>query len=169
MLSHAHPELQGAEYVVFADPDRRYTDCSEAVCLLLGYSRAELLRMRIDDVSYSADVSKRFEQFVRLGADDGEFVLRHKNGSPIPIHYQSFIFADGCHAASWSPITDWREPYLAALLELDQAKLNQRIEVALAAVQRQTRELNTDSTASPLDHQALRDAFTALQALQRSR
>jgi PAS domain-containing protein len=169
MLSHAHPELQGAEYVVFADSNRRYTDCSEAVCLLLGYSRQELLRMRIDDVSYSVDVSKRFEQFVRHGAQDGEFVLRHKNGSPVPIHYRSLVFADGCHAASWDPITDWREPYLAALLELDQAKLNQRIEVALAAVQRQTRELNTDSTASPDDRQALRDAFTALQALQRSR
>jgi PAS domain S-box-containing protein len=58
MLNHAHAELQGAEYVVFADANRRYTDCSEAVCRLLGYSRQELMRMTIDNVSYSADVSK---------------------------------------------------------------------------------------------------------------
>jgi PAS domain-containing protein len=169
MLSHAHAELQGAEYVVFADVHRRYTDCSEAVCRLLGYSRHELLRMTIDDVSYSADVSKRFEQFIRQGSQDGEFVLRHKNGSPVPIRYQSFVFTDGCCAASWSPVTDWREPYLAALLELDTAKLKGRVEVALAAVQRQIHELNTSSPASPHDRQALRDALTALQALQRTR
>jgi len=76
MLNHAHAEAQGAEYVVFADANRRYTDCSEAVCRLLGYSRQELMRITIDDVSYSADVSKRFEQFVRQGAQDGEFVLK---------------------------------------------------------------------------------------------
>ena len=169
MLSHAHAELQGAEYVVFADVNRRYTDCSQAVCRLLGYSRDELLRMTIDDVSYSADVSKRFAQFLRQGAQDGEFVLRHQNGSPVPIHYQSFVFTDGCCAASWSPITDWREPYLAALLELDSAKLKERVEVALAAVQQQTRDLNASSTASPHERQALRDALTALQALQRTR
>jgi len=169
MLSHAHAELAGAEYVVFADVHRRYTDCSEAVCRLLGYPRQELIRMTIDDVSYSADVSKRFEQFVRQGAQDGEFVLRHKNGSPVPIRYQSFVFKDGCYAASWSPITDWREPYLAALLELDAAKLKGRVEVALAAVQQQIRELNSSSAASPHDRQALRDALTALHALQRTR
>jgi PAS domain len=108
MLSHAHSELRGADYVVFADANRRYTDCSEPVCRLLGYSREELLKLTIDDVSYTADVSKRFEQFLRQGTQDGEFVLKHKNGSPIPIRYCSYVFKDGCHAAAWSPIKDWR-------------------------------------------------------------
>jgi PAS domain S-box-containing protein len=168
MLSHAHSELRGAEYVVFADANRRYTDCSEPVCRLLGYSREELLKLTIDDVSYTADVSKRFEQFLRQGTQDGEFVLKHKNGSPIPIRYCSYVFKDGCHAAAWSPIKDWREQYLAALLELDPAKFKQRIEVALAAVRHQMGEFERNASASAHERQALRDALAALQALQRS-
>ncbi len=38
--SHSHPELQ-SEYVVFANSSRRYLDCSDGVCRLLGFSRPE--------------------------------------------------------------------------------------------------------------------------------
>jgi hypothetical protein len=95
-------------------------------------------------------------------------VLKHKNGSPIPIRYCSYVFKDGCHAAAWSPIKDWREQYLAALLELDPAKFKQRIEVALAAVRHQMGEFERNTSASAHERQALRDALAALQALQRS-
>ena len=37
MLSHRHPEVDGAEFVVFTDPSRRYVDCTDGVCRLLGY------------------------------------------------------------------------------------------------------------------------------------
>lgn len=42
------------------------------------------------------------------------------------IHYQAFVFPDGCKAAIWEPTRDWREAYLAALLELDAAKLKRK-------------------------------------------
>ena len=52
LLSHHHPEVDGAEFVVFTDSSRRYVDCTEGVCRLLGYERSELLVRTIDNVSF---------------------------------------------------------------------------------------------------------------------
>jgi PAS domain S-box-containing protein len=77
VLHHARPELQGAEFVVFADAARRYVDCSDAACALLGYTREEMLSKTIEDVSYNVnEVPRLFAQYLKTGAMEGEFVLR---------------------------------------------------------------------------------------------
>lgn len=163
MIAHDHPEVRGAEFVVFANEHRRYTDFTEAVCSLLGYSRKELMNKSIDDVSFKMDdVPQIFAQFVKRGAMDGDHILRHKDGSAIPIHYRAVTCADGCHAAIWTPIKDWREPYLAALIETNPAKLSRKVEIALSAIER------AGSDASAAEQQALRDARFALGVLSRS-
>jgi PAS domain S-box-containing protein len=168
MLSHAHPELQHAQYVVFADSSRRYLDCSEDVCALLGYSRAEMLQKTIDDVSFSSsEVSTLFVQYLETGRQDGEYVLRRKDGAPVLIRYQSFVFSDGCKAAIWEPIRDWREPYLAALLELDATKLKRKIEIAMVAIQ-QARQANNPAAQAGKTEQAIVDALSALNSLRRN-
>jgi PAS domain-containing protein len=43
------------------DSARRYLDCSDAVCQLIGYSRTELLEKKIDDISYHREVAKNSE------------------------------------------------------------------------------------------------------------
>jgi PAS domain-containing protein len=162
MLSHNHPEMEGAEYVVFANASRQYQDCSEGVSRLLGWSRSEFLEKTIDDVSFhAAEVPKLFNLYRRQGKMEGEYVLRHKSGAPIPIRYRAIAFPDGCYAAIWERITDWRELYLAALMEVDRGKLRQKIDLALAAVHQQMREGGSGQ------EQMLRDALSALQALQR--
>ncbi len=104
--SHSHPEL-AAEYVIFSDRDRRYLDCSDGVCRLLGYSRAEILDMTIDDLSYDPDpVTDLFERFRIQRAQEGSFLLRDAKGRPVPIRYESFAFPDGCMAAVWQPATE---------------------------------------------------------------
>ena len=136
VLHHAHPELRGAKFVVFADASRRYVDCSEAACSLLGYTRDEMLSKTVEDVSYNVnEVPHLFAQYLKTGAMEGEFVLRHKSKAPIPIRFKAFVFSDGCNAAVWDPINDWREPYLAALLEMDPGKLKRKLEVALVAIE----------------------------------
>ena len=75
--------------------------------------------MSIDDVSYTGEVQKLFELYLQQGRMEGEYVLRHKDGSPIAIHYRSFVFPDGCNAAFWEPRNDWKQLYFAALLEID--------------------------------------------------
>jgi len=107
MLGHNHPELNAAEFLVFADEQRRYTDFSDSVCSLLGYSREELLQKTVEDVSYKMDnVPQIFDKFLQHGKMEGDYVLRHKDGSAIPIHFRALTFPDGCNAAIWSPIHD---------------------------------------------------------------
>ena len=168
MLSHAHPELKDALYVVFADSSRRYLDCSDGVFDLLGYSRPEMLRQTIDDVSYSNnDVPTLFAQYLKTGRQEGEFVLRRKDGAPVLIRYQAFVFDDGCKAAVWEPMSDWRQPYLAALLELDASKLRRKVEIALAAIE-QARQSQNPAAQTPKARQEVADALSALNSLRRN-
>ena len=93
---------------------------------------------------------------------EGDFVLRHKEGNPVPITYQAFVFADGCIAAAWEPIRDWREPYLTALIELNTAKLKDRVAIALVAIQRRMKDVDCGNE----EKQDLRDAISTLQSLR---
>ena len=169
MLSHGHAEVEGAEFAVFINASRKYVDCTDGVCRLLGYQRSEMLANTIEDVSFhEAEVSKLFAEYLRRGGLDGEFVLRHKNGKPIPIRYRAFVFADGCTAAVWEPIKDWRELYLSALVEIDPAKLKHKAEMALHAVNQRTRELNSVPATPHSEQQSLRNATSALRALMKA-
>jgi len=162
MIAHDHPEVRGAEFVVFANEERRYVDFTEAVCRLLGYSRSELLNKSVDEVSFKMDnVPQIFAQYVKQGAMEGDYVLRHKNGAAIPIHFRAVTCSDGCHAAVWTPIHDWREPYLAALIETDPKRLSRKVEIALSSIDR------AQGGAGAAEQQALRDARSALNVLAR--
>src|SRR3984893_744494 len=157
LLSHRHPEVDGAEFVVFTDPSRRYVDCTDGVCRLLGYQRSEMLARTIENVSFDDDeVSKLFAEYLRRGKMDGEFVLRHKGGNPIPIRYRAFVFDDGCAAAVWEPIKDWRELYLSALVEIDPAKLKHRAEIPLLAVHQRTKKQKGVPATPHSEQQSLR-------------
>ena len=161
MLAHDHNELKREKYVVFVNPDRRYLDCSPGVCELLGYSRDELREKVIDDISYDVSaVPTLFALFQSAGQQQGEFILQHKNRTPIPIHYMSFVFADGCHAAIWHPIEDWRLPYMAALLELNPVKQKRHIERALA-------EIPKSSGSDRLEQKVRDDAVALLKSLRK--
>jgi PAS domain-containing protein len=169
MLAHNHPELSGATYVVFADAQRRYTDCTDAVCTLLGYSREELLQKTVEGVSYKMDnVPQVFDKFLQHGKMEGDYVLRDKDGGAIPIHFRALSFPDGCNAAIWTPIKDWRDPYLSALIETDPAKLKRKVEVAQSAIERVLREAEGEHKSAP-EQQALRDAMSALRTVARER
>jgi PAS domain S-box-containing protein len=103
--SHCHPELEG-RYVAFVDEQRRYLDVTDGVCELLGYSRSELLNMRIEDVTaptMRSETRQLFEQYLQDGLQRGSYILRHRNGSEIPISYIARAFPDGCLVACWDP------------------------------------------------------------------
>ena len=169
LLIHHHPEVEGAEFAVFTDASRRYVDCTDGVCRLLGYERSELLARTIDSVSFQDDeVSKLFAEYLQRGRMEGEYVLRHKSGAPVPIRYRAFVFSDGCTAAIWEPLKNWRELYLAALVEIDPAILKRKVEVALQSVERRAQELKDSSAAPTSEQQALRDAASALKSLMRT-
>jgi PAS domain S-box-containing protein len=103
---HSHPELTD-EHVMFVNAQRRYTHVSDAVCHLLGYKRAELLGMSIDDVSLPppSDVRTLFREYRDQRQQSGSFTLRHKSGRPVPVRYQARVLADGCMVSVLTPVS----------------------------------------------------------------
>src|SRR5215472_6802332 len=79
--SHQNADFEG-RYVVVADRDRNYTFVTDAVCDLLGYDRAMLLDLRIEDIVSGAApvVVPLFEEFVASGKQSGRILLRHRSG-----------------------------------------------------------------------------------------
>jgi len=103
--SHSHVELEG-RYVAFVDEQRRYLDVTDGVCELLGYSRSELLKMRIDDVTahtMRSSAPPLFQQYLMDGLQRGSYILLHRSGNEIPITYIARAFPDGCLVARWDP------------------------------------------------------------------
>jgi CheY-like chemotaxis protein len=101
---HRHAGWHG-EYVAFANPERKYTEVTEGFCRLLGYSRQEMLQMRIDQVAAAPEeVPERWQHFVNRGALEGEIVLRHRSGALVPVTYKSKVFPDGCMVARMEPL-----------------------------------------------------------------
>jgi hypothetical protein len=68
------------------------------------------------------------------------------------------VFDDGCNAAIWEPIKDWRESYMAALLEPDPQRQREMIEDALVAI---------EQTPNTLVKQKADDAIAMLNALRK--
>jgi PAS domain S-box-containing protein len=103
--AHVQPEMLG-KYVVFVDAKRRYVEATDAASQLLGYSRAELIGQRIEDVSVvgSEKVKELFDEYRQKGFMEGEFTLRHRNGSHQRVKFKSKVYPDGCMAASWEPL-----------------------------------------------------------------
>jgi PAS domain S-box-containing protein len=94
----AHAEAEAAEIryrslfraihdvILVADDQMRYVDVNPAATALLGYTREELLQMRIPDISAHEEgwAEELFDQFAREGFWRGEFDLRRKDGTVVP-------------------------------------------------------------------------------------
>ncbi len=104
---HRHPEVRG-EYVAFVNCARRYIEVTDGFCALLGYSRAELLGRRVDDITLpdAANVPELFSQYLLSGEQRGTYLLRHRSGRAIRIRYTARVFPDGCMAASFELLRD---------------------------------------------------------------
>src|ERR1700757_3756596 len=75
-MQHArshHATYADGKYVVVADMNRNYTFATDPVCELLGYDRAMLLELRIDDIVDGSThvAAPLFEQFVAEGRQAG--------------------------------------------------------------------------------------------------
>jgi CheY-like chemotaxis protein len=103
--THHAPGAKG-KYVVVADLNRNYTFATDPVCELLGYDRAMLLELRIDDIvdgsTHVAD--PLFREFVSEGAQTGRIALRHRSGKKIHVKYSAVVEPDGCMIAHWEPL-----------------------------------------------------------------
>lgn len=103
--SHHTPKSEG-KYVVVADLNRNYTFATDPVCELLGYDRAMLLELRIDDIVDGSThvAAPLFQQFVAEGKQAGKITLRHRSGKKVQVKYSSQVEPDGCVVAHWEPL-----------------------------------------------------------------
>jgi CheY-like chemotaxis protein len=103
--SHHGPSTEG-KYVVVADMNRNYTFATDPVCELLGYDRAMLLELRIDDIVEGSThvAAPLFQQFVAEGKQAGKITLRHRSGKKVQVKYSSLVEPDGCVVAHWEPL-----------------------------------------------------------------
>ncbi|MBX7194586.1 MAG: PAS domain S-box protein [Sandaracinaceae bacterium] len=81
-----HPSTEDATHLV--SEDGRFLEVDEAACRLFGYSRDELLRLRVGDVDLAFDAHHWPSQWATLrarGLVRFESVGRHRDGSSFPI------------------------------------------------------------------------------------
>jgi PAS domain S-box-containing protein len=77
----------GPVAVFVAGDDMQYLAVNEYAAKLLGYTREELLELRIPDVARSQGVSERFEEVVAHRRHHGEETLTRKDGTEITVKY----------------------------------------------------------------------------------
>ena len=82
--------IDGAPAAVFvADEHGQYVAVNRYACELLGYTRAELLRLSVRDVGAEPDVEAHYQAFLKAREEKGVSMLRRKDGSTFPFRYRA--------------------------------------------------------------------------------
>jgi PAS domain S-box-containing protein len=89
---------QATDGIFVATPDGRYTEVNDAGCRMVGYSRAEILRMCIGDLVEPEDLRRRPIQYERMRNNMpvlSERNLRRKDGSILVAEISGSALPDG--------------------------------------------------------------------------
>jgi PAS domain S-box-containing protein len=78
----------GPVAVFVADDEARYVAVNQFACDLLGYTRAELLSMRVLDVARYPEAPHEFADVVAHRLEEGRSELVRKDGSTLTIEYR---------------------------------------------------------------------------------
>jgi PAS domain S-box-containing protein len=115
------------------DGQGRFLEVNEAYCRMIGYSRSELLRMRIHDIEATEafeTTEQHIQQIIQTGSDRFETRHRHKDGTVIEVE------------ASATHMTEDGGRFVVFLRDVTQRKLEaERLARTLADLQQSNREL----------------------------
>jgi PAS domain S-box-containing protein len=77
--------------VFVADEEMRYLAVNNTACEVLGYTRQELLSLRVTDIAVAveADVDAQFQEMLSTGSKQGDVQLRTKEGELLPFVYEA--------------------------------------------------------------------------------
>ena len=91
-----------------ADDQGNYVEVSDAALRVLGYEREELLRMSVWDLTPASgelDGLLLWQDFIRSGNQEGEYVLRTKRGRVVRFHYHARANVEpGRHESVLTPL-----------------------------------------------------------------
>jgi PAS domain S-box-containing protein len=75
--------------ILVADDEMRYVAANLTACDLLGYSREELLRLRVTDVARYEEAKGDFEAMIAQGELAGRTTLVLKDGTKLNLRHRS--------------------------------------------------------------------------------
>lgn len=78
---------RGPLLVFVADESMRYLAVNQLACDTLGYTRAELLQLRVPDVAVAPEAPDLYERMLRETSQRGRTELRRKDGTTVTLHY----------------------------------------------------------------------------------
>ncbi len=126
-----------AEGIVVVDADRRFLDVNPAAAQLLGYSREELCRLRVDDIVAAdpGEISGEWNRFLGDSMWRGEFTLRRKDGVSVPVDVTATMVklpTGTVHLAAWRDVSARQE--LEQLREIFVASVSHDLRTPLTAI-----------------------------------
>lgn len=99
--------------ILIADDGRRYVNVNQAACDLLGYSREQLLGMRVEDLlpeEGRGEIAASWDSFVDAGRQRGEMELVKADGSSAVLEFSATAnFVRGRHLSLLRDVTERRE------------------------------------------------------------
>ena len=94
--------------ILIADDDGRFLQVNQAACDLLGYSRDELLEMKVFDLvdADPPDAATRYRACLEAGSGEGEFSFVRSDGESCTSLYSACRFAPGRYLSILRDITE---------------------------------------------------------------
>jgi len=79
----------GPALVFVADEEMRYIAVNQRACAVLGYTRDELLQLRVSDVVRTPGAPTEYDQMLVRGSRTGTATLTCKDGTTVEFDYQA--------------------------------------------------------------------------------
>jgi PAS domain S-box-containing protein len=79
----------GPALIFIADEEMKYLVVNQLAADVLGYTREELLEMRVTDVVRSPTAGAEYDTMMARGELTGSAVLTRKDGSEVTFHYRA--------------------------------------------------------------------------------
>jgi PAS domain S-box-containing protein len=80
---------EGPALIFIADDEMRYIAVNQCACRTLGYTRDELLAMRVDEVAREPEAPTQFDEMLARGFRHGTSVLTRKDGTTVDFLYRA--------------------------------------------------------------------------------
>ena len=80
---------EGPALIFIADDEMRYVAVNECACRTLGYTRDELLALRVDEVAREPETPTQYDEMLARGFRHGTSVLTRKDGTTVDFLYRA--------------------------------------------------------------------------------
>jgi len=79
----------GPALIFIADDEMRYVAVNECACRTLGYTRDELLALRVDEVAREPEAPTQYDEMLARGFRHGTAVLTRKDRTTVEFLYRA--------------------------------------------------------------------------------